>query len=251
MQKIIEFTSEFDGTNRKALLIVPPDAGKEPLPLIIVPHAAGFSAEKTADYWKPRLAKRRAMAIFPFGHGRKLDLFSLGWRGQIADLAYMPRLLPTIGYPVDDKRIYAAGISMGGMELLLLAGSHPNLLSGVITFNALVDLSAWYYDPSANDPILREEIGGGPDEMPEAYAERSPINYSTTIVRTPTMMYWDPNDEIVHLQREKQSGFLYRKVKEIDPHAPIWERTHDKGHFWVNPRLALDWLLNEEWRNQW
>lgn len=244
MRKIIYFVSEFDGSARQAVILGPDSMGDELLPLVIVPHAAAFSAEATAAYWRDIPAKRGVIAVFPFGHPRKLELFSFGWHGQIEDLASLPRILTNIGYPVDASRVYGVGISMGGMEVLLLAGKHPGLLAGVVAFNSVVDLDAWFYDTDMLKPQMMEEIGNTPEEMPEEYAERSPINYAATIARIPVLLYWDPIDKMVRFQSEKQSGLLYRKVKEADPDAPIEERIHHYGHFWVRPGLALDWLMS-------
>jgi dipeptidyl aminopeptidase/acylaminoacyl peptidase len=244
MRREITFVSEFDGTERRAILVAPDDAGREALPLVIVPHAAGWDEVMTADYWRDAPVRHGVIAIFPHGHSRKLDLRSLAWRGQISDMASFPRMIEDLGYPVDRSRIYAAGISMGGMESLVLAGKHPDLLAGVVSFNGVIDLAAWFYD-CAPDVCGRMEfeMGGTPEQVPEEYAARSPINYSATIAKVPVLMYWDPDDKIVQFQEEKQSGRLYRLVKEIDPNAPMEGRRHDKGHTFVNPGLALTWLM--------
>lgn len=258
MRKIISFTSEFDGTTRQAILTAPDDAGQKPLPLVIVPHAAGWTGEATAGYWRDVPIKYGVMAVFPFGHGKKLDLRSMGWRGQMMDLVMLPMILPNLGYPVDASRVYAAGISMGGQESLLLSGRHPGLLAGVISFNAVMDLSTWFYDNETAAESMMEEIGGTPEELPREYAERSPITYADTIALTPTLLYWDPNDDVVQFQEKKQSGLLYRMVKKISPDVPILTRRHNRGHTYISPRLALDWLLQWErgasgvtiWREQ-
>lgn len=244
MRRIITFTSEFDGSQQKAVLVAPDDAGQAPLPMVIVPHAAGWTGEMTADYWKDTPIRLGVIAVFPFGHSRALELRSLAWRGQIMDMANLPDVIAEEGYSVDRSRIYAAGISMGGMESLVLAGKYPDLLAGVVSFNGVIDLAAWFQecdsDIAGRMPI---EVGGSPDEMPEEYAERSPITYAATIARVPVLMYWDPNDKVVQFQEEEQSGRLYRLVKELYPDAPIWGHRHDRGHTYVNPGLALKWLL--------
>lgn len=244
MRKLISFTSDFDGTQQQAVMIAPDDVGKRPLPLVIVPHAAGWTGEMTADYWKNTPIRHGVMAVFPFGHSRALELRSLGWRGQIADLAALPDIMDRMGYPVDRTRVYVAGISMGGMESLVLAGKHPEMLAGVVSFNGVIDLAAWSYDCDKDVcGRMAFELGGTPEEVPEEYAARSPISYAATIAEVPVLMYWDPNDKIVQFQEEKQSGRLYRLVKEIDPNAPIEGRRHDRGHTYVRPGLSLRWLL--------
>ena len=244
MRREITFTSEFDGSEQRAVMIAPEDAGREPLPLVIVPHAAGWTGEATAGYWRDVPVRHGTIAVFPYGHSRVVPLRSMGWRGQISDLASLPHVVEDMGYPVDRSRIYAAGISMGGQEGLLLAAKHPGLLAAVASFNAVVDLRAWYYDcdPEVCGRMMIE-LGGTPEEVPDAYAERSPINYAATLAEMPSLIYWDPNDAIVQFQEEKQSGRLYRLIKEADPNAPIEAHRHNHGHSFVNPSLALRWLL--------
>ncbi|HEY3298477.1 MAG TPA: prolyl oligopeptidase family serine peptidase [Armatimonadota bacterium] len=247
MRKIIEFTSHFDGSKRFAVVRAPDDLGDKPLPLVIVPHAAGFSAEATAAYWRGIPERRGVIAVFPFGHGRKLDLYCLGWRGQIADLASLPQVLAGKGYSVDTRRIYSVGISMGGLESLLLAGKHPGLLAGVAAYNAVVDLNTWFYD--CDDTIrssMIEEMGGTPDQIPGDYLARSPINFAEVIAASPVILYYDPDDDMVQFQEDKQSGLLYRRMTATAPNARIEERHHSFGHFYIRPNRALDWLLDGE-----
>lgn len=246
MRKIIDFVSQYDGSPQKAVLIAPPNSGEATLPLVIVPHAAFFSAEKTADYWHDLPAKRGVIAVFPFGHGRKREILSLGWRAQISDLASMPYHLEKLGYAVDRSRIFSVGISMGGMESLLLAAFHPEMLAGVFTFNAVTDLGSWYSASGVHQPEVADEVGGTPDRLPGEYAERSPMSFPATIAQVPVMLYWDPNDAVVPEQTQKQSGLLIHRVKEADPDALIWGETHTHGHFWIRPTLALDWLLDRK-----
>ncbi|MHB0999516.1 MAG: alpha/beta hydrolase family protein [Armatimonadota bacterium] len=244
IKEIVSFTSKFDNSTRQAVLLASSDAGDTPLPLIIVPHAAGYSAADTAAYWRDLPARRGVIAVFPFGHGRKLETYSLGWRGQIDDLAQMPDVVSDYGLKVDTRRIFAAGISMGGQESLLLAGTHPDMVSGIVVFNAVADMAQLYSDSSVLCAVIADEVGGTPDESLDEYAARSPINYYATISRVPTLLYWDPNDDMVPGQDDRQCGALYDKIKTADPDAPIWVQKHKYGHFWINPGQAIKWLLD-------
>ena len=66
--------------------------------------------------------------------------YSWGYRGQIDDLARMPRIVEAHGVRVDRSRIYAIGGSMGGQETLLLAALHPHLLAGAAAFDPATDM---------------------------------------------------------------------------------------------------------------
>jgi pimeloyl-ACP methyl ester carboxylesterase len=245
MKQTIDFKSEFDGTVRQAIVVAPNDAGERPLPLVIVPHAAGYSAESTAAYWHHLPERRGVIAVFPIGHERRSPLFSMGWTGQIEDLAAMPRIISSLGFVVDMSRIYGIGISMGGQEVLLLAGRHPGVLAAIVAFNVAMDLRAWYASGDLARGILDAEIGGPPEDLPDEYAARSPMSYTATIARVPTLLVWDPNDRIVPHQDDQHSGLFYRRIRDEHPDAQIESQTHRRGHLWVNPGMALTWATGK------
>lgn len=243
IQQTINFKSAFDGTDRGAVILAPSDHAQRTQPLMIVSHAAGYSAEDTAAYWGDLPSRRGFIAVFPVGHGRKLDLYSFGWQGQISDLAQMPEIVDGIGYKVDPQRIFAAGVSMGAQESLLLAGMYPELISGVAAFSALTDLGLVHAHEGPLSQTIEDEAGGAPDALPEDYALRSPISFHATISRVPTLLCWDPNDEIVPAQSEDHSGKLYRAIKTDCAGCPISARKRKYGHFWMNPGQAMRWLM--------
>lgn len=245
MRRTISFTSEFDGTAREAIVVAPDDAAEHPLPLAIIAHAAGYGAEATAAYWHHLPERRGVIAVFPIGHERRSPLFSMGWTGQIEDLAAMPRIISSLGFSVDASRVYGIGISMGGQEVLLLAGRHPGVLAAVVAFNVAMDLRAWYRSGDLAKGILDAEIGGPPEEFPDDYATRSPMNYTATIARVPTLLVWDTNDRIVPHQEDRQTGLFLSRMRAEHPDAPIESQTHHRGHLWVNPGMALTWAMGK------
>jgi pimeloyl-ACP methyl ester carboxylesterase len=168
--------------------------------------------------------------VSPDGEGRRLGLYSWGYRGQIDDLARMPQIvadaLPWVH--VDERRIYAFGGSMGGQEVLLLAAQHPGLLAGVSAFDAPTDMARRYYDfarlPNglALQRLAREEIGGDPARVPGAYAERSPDAYVDGLAHSniPMEIWWSTRDRVIRDQAA-ESGALFDELKLINPAAPI------------------------------
>jgi len=132
---------------------------------------------------------------------------------------------------------------MGGHESLLMAGRYPDRIKAVVSFNAVVDLAAWFPHNELASQYLREEIGGSPQEVPTLYEERNAMAYAETIARVPCLIHWDKADSTVLFQEEEQSGALHRRIREIHPEAPVTGVRHDNGHGWVDPDLALNWLL--------
>jgi pimeloyl-ACP methyl ester carboxylesterase len=95
-------------------------------------------------------------------------------------------------YPVDTKRVIAAGHSAGGQLAFWLAGRHhiphnsplaapaPNLsLRGVVSLAGAVDLRltidlGGFFSFSNGGPAVRALLGGSPKDVPERYAAADP-----------------------------------------------------------------------------
>ena len=113
---------------------------------IISPHGRQATARANSALWANLPSVGPFAVVNPEGQGRTLEHESWGDRGQIADLASMPRFV-TAALPwlrLDRDRIYAFGESMGGQEVLLLAADYPRLLAGAAAFDAPTDLAKRY-----------------------------------------------------------------------------------------------------------
>ena len=105
-------------------------------------------------YWGALPAFGPFALVDPQGQGRRLTRYSWGWRGQIDDLARMPRIVERAvpGLRLDRSRIYAIGSSMGGQETLLLVARHPHLLAGAAALDSATE-------PRRPLPGLRADAG--------------------------------------------------------------------------------------------
>jgi pimeloyl-ACP methyl ester carboxylesterase len=223
----------WDGTSRLALLVLPRWYGPSlhpPIPLVISPHGRGVTPEENMHFWGGLAAFGPFAVVNPEGQGRRLTLYSWGWRGQIDDLARMPSILQAAlpWFHVDSSRIYAVGSSMGGQETLLLTALHPRLLAGASALDSATDMAARYRDfPRLPGGLLvqqlaRIEIGGTPATVPAAYAARSPIHYVQQLANSgvPLHIWWSLRDRIV-VDQQQESGRLYRAILAANPEAPV------------------------------
>jgi pimeloyl-ACP methyl ester carboxylesterase len=281
-RRTLVFNSPADEQTQRADVYSPASSDDEPLPLVLSPHAAGWTAEENyhggmaglkIGYhrgWYGLSEKYRVLIVIPHGHHRREPLLSLASPEQTADLIYLIDLLEDNGYRVDRRRVYACGISMGGQEALVAAGRHPGHLAAVVAFNPVVDLAAWQEDMARStvDEIrqkgsarfIASEVGGLPAEIPEAYAERSPVSYVDGLAQVPTMLYWTDKDLIVPRQVTHHSYRLYQMIKERSVTNPVAEYNHTFSHRltdfseeecwqlheWCDYELALRWLLIHE-----
>jgi pimeloyl-ACP methyl ester carboxylesterase len=223
----------WNGEARTAYLVVPKWYGPKLHPriaLVISPHGRGVGARYNLRFWGGLPAFGPFAVISPEGQGRRLTLYSWGWRGQVDDLARLPSIVQRAvpWFHVDRSRIYAVGGSMGGQETLLLTALHPRLLAGAAALDSATDMTARYYDfPRLRNgkllqQLARTEIGGTPAAAPKAYAARSPIDHVVQLARSgvPLHIWWSTRDKIV-VDQHHESGRLYRAILALNPEAPV------------------------------
>ncbi len=222
-----------DGLRRIAVVVLPRWYGPHrnpPLPLVISPHGSGVEPLENARRWGNLPALGRFVVVNPEGQGRRLELYSWGSAGEIADLARMPAIvhhaLPWLR--IAPHRTYAIGASMGGQETLLLAARHPRLLAGAVAFDAPTNMAARYAlfpqrrDGKQLQRLARLEFGGIPRVAGVAWADRSPIYYSKELAfsHVPLQLWWSRRDHVI-TDQATQSGLLYRAIERLNPRAPV------------------------------
>ena len=249
-----------------------------PLPLVISPHGRGISALADCSSWGDLPSVGRFLVVCLQGQGRRLTLYSWGFASQIDDLARAPELaeqaLPWVR--VRSNRIYAVGGSMGGQETLLLVARFPRLLAGAIAFDAVTDFARQYRDfprlrcdsackhayrgplGQGLQQLARREVGGTPASDAAGYNRRSPLHYARRLAFSgvPIELWWSTSDLVVPYQSADQSGALFRRILELNPHAPVeafvgaWIHSHEErattrlpfalAQFGLTPRKYLD-----------
>jgi pimeloyl-ACP methyl ester carboxylesterase len=273
------FTSSADGRVQTVDIYSPSVSTSALLPVCLAPHPITWTAEQdyhegyvgfTREYHRGyyALAERYGVIIvMPHGHHRREDACSLAGPEQIADMIQLISDLGAFGYRIDVHRVYVCGLSMGAQEALVAAGRFPDLFTAVCVFNPIVDLAIWQEDLANMDlPEVKEfdtarrianEVGGLPSEIPDAYAERSAINYLDGLAKVPTLIFWSDKDLIVPRQITHHGYFLYQKLKERNVNCPVSEYNHTLSHGvtefnqracfrlheWADYELALRWLL--------
>src|SRR3954469_14412145 len=138
-----------DGAARTAYLVLPAWYGPDrhpPIPLVISPHGRGVDGAYNLRFWGDLPARAAFALVSPDGQGRRLPLYSWGYRGQIDDLARMPDIVRQ-AFPwltIDRRRVFAIGDSMGGQEVLLLAARRQVPLAGVAALDPVTSMAARY-----------------------------------------------------------------------------------------------------------
>jgi pimeloyl-ACP methyl ester carboxylesterase len=241
-----------DGEESHVTVLLPDSYDGDPIPLVISPHGRGLHGAENARLWGDLPARLGFAVVNPDGAGAHLSgRFSWGAPGQIDDLARMPEILENAlpNVHVDRTRVYAVGGSMGGQETLLLVARYPHLLAGAVAVDPAVDFALQYenfHDFECSEvcrthwngfigdklqSFVRREVGGTPDEVPAAFAARSPMTYSEQIAdsKVPLALWWSRTDEVIR-HSELQSGLLAAQIRRdggtLQEVVGAWRHTH-------------------------
>ena len=223
----IEFENPFDKSQGSGLLEVPAKMNA-PTPLIVSPHGAGWSAETNRPIWRGIADQLGVMILHPTHQGQVVPAVSLGGSRQMANLDAAITYV-TEHYNVDPRRIYAAGLSQGATESLLLAGQNPERFAGALAVNPVVDFVTFYEDVPGLRDQLDADFGGPPGQAAEEYARRSPVAYASQLASLPVIIYWADNDQLIPNGDTRQSGRLSALIKAQSP-AAFTEVRHSQGH---------------------
>jgi polyhydroxybutyrate depolymerase len=135
-----------EGGIRSYVVRVPPGLkeGRGKVPLVIVLHGGGGNAEITERMtgFTTKAAKENFIVVYPEGSSRFKDKL-LTWnaghccgyalRNNIDDVGFIGALIDKLikDYPVDPKRVYATGISNGGMMSHRLGIELPHKIAAI------------------------------------------------------------------------------------------------------------------------
>jgi polyhydroxybutyrate depolymerase len=143
------FTLDWDGRARSYLLYAPPNAtGK--LPRVVALHGAsqdGAAFAEETQFAAAGAASGMAV-VFPDGSGTEPGRLSwnahfccgIGAAEQVDDVGFIGAVIERVAatLPIDRKRVYATGMSNGGMLSYQLAAAHPEWLAAIAPVSATI-----------------------------------------------------------------------------------------------------------------
>ncbi|MDB9314686.1 alpha/beta hydrolase [Spirulina sp. CS-785/01] len=208
-----------------------------------IPFACPDGVQLTLNCYRPLTEGKYPTLIMIYGGAwrqgtpRKNEAFSCYFAHQgYTILAISYRHTPTYRFPaqiedvqtalqyirnhgeelgVDLNRVVIMGRSAGG-HLAMLAGytESPIQVRAVINYYAPVNLTNGYYDLPFPDPldtraVLRDLLGGTPEEFPELYKQASPWHYLQADL-PPSLLVYTAQD---HLVLGKFGRHLYKRLR--------------------------------------
>ena len=158
-------TLEFGGVRRTYLVHLPPaaSAGK-PLPVVLAFHGGGVNAESMARFsgLSDKADRSGFIAVYPSGTGRLSRV--LTWnagnccgyaeRRHVDDVGFVRRLLDDLATvaTVDPRRVYATGISNGGMFTHRLACELSDRIAAIASVSGPIGIDRCR--PTRSVPVM-------------------------------------------------------------------------------------------------
>ncbi|HSN16770.1 MAG TPA: PHB depolymerase family esterase [Gammaproteobacteria bacterium] len=172
---------EYAGLDRSYLLHMPSPLPNDPLPLVVVLHGGGGSAESAAKMtgFDAEADKEGFIVVYPNGTGKARPFLNalgkpgfLTWNAgsccgyayekQIDDVGFIRALVVQVikDNAADPKRVYVTGISNGGMMAYRLACEASDLFAAIAPVSAVQEVASC----KPSQPVSVFHIHGAKDE---------------------------------------------------------------------------------------
>jgi len=178
------------GSTELKLDMARPAEGDGPFPVVVVIHGGAWRGGNKADVRPvfPQFVGRGYVAVSPEYRLCPTNAFP----AQVHDVKAAVRWMKSNAkkYRIDPERIGAIGFSAGGHLALMLgltgpndglegdvaAGAPDSRVKAVVNFFGPTDLAAKDI-PDISKPLVKDFLGGTPQEKPAAAAKASPLTY--------------------------------------------------------------------------
>ena len=170
-----------DGTEIEALLY---DSGERPSPAVVMVHG-GPPAQDVQRFGRTvQFLATRGYSVLQVnyrgstGRGREFkNAINGDWGGaEQGDVAEGTRWLAERDW-IDEDRIAVVGGSYGGYSTYCQMVQYPDLYAAGVAIVGITDLEALYEESMPHFKTTLERYLGTPEENPDLYRERSPINH--------------------------------------------------------------------------
>lgn len=238
-----------DGTRLSLRLYAQGIPAMRPVVVVIYGGAWRGGDPSQAENVSKALASRGyAVAAIDYRHAPRAQFPS-----QLDDVDLSIRLLrdSSIAWGLDTERMALLGRSSGGHLAELSAYSpNSNALKAVVAMYAPYDLVQGYNDLPTPDPIgvrsvLRDFIGGTPEDRPRAYRAASPSSFVMPGL-PPTLLIFGGRDHIVKPEFNRGAAAALRaaRVPVVSVEVPWAEHGFDMAPGGLGAQLAFGVIVD-------
>ena len=179
--------------------------GVERPPMLVLVHG-GPTDQATAE-WNPRAAfwASRGWAVLTVNY-RGSTGYGRDYREQLNEqwgIADVEDVASGIRHAIDEgwchgSKVAVTGGSAGGFTALLVCAKHPELVRAGVSLFGVADLAQLAATTHRFESKYLDALVGPLDEVPGRYAERSPVNFASSIT-VPMLILQGRDDKVVPL----------------------------------------------------
>ena len=243
IQRGVVFASP-DGVELQLNLYRPPTIGKHPALVIVYGGAwQRGTADNDEKFSRYMAGQGYSVIAIDYRHAPKYK-----FPAQLSDVQTALQYIQDHAdeLEVDCDRLAIMGRSAGG-HLAQLAAYQPKAMTfrAVVGYYAPTNLTEGYSEPPFPNPtntlaIMRDFLGGTPQEIPETYQQASPFNYVRPNL-PPSLLVYANNDHVVEA---KFGDRMYQKLNSVDNTAifldiPWAEHAFDAVFSGISNQVAL------------
>jgi predicted esterase len=106
-------------------------------------------------------------------------------------------------YYIDSDHIHIIGNSMGGAGALKYAMFNSAVIASVVDIHGITNFTQFYIETATYKSSLVAAYGGTPSQVPEIYANESPLGNEYRFVHTPVMIMHGSADDVVNVSQSR------------------------------------------------
>jgi dipeptidyl aminopeptidase/acylaminoacyl peptidase len=233
------------------VLLAEPD-GPRPHPALVLVHGGPeWAYPDDLDPWEQTVLAHGIAVVKPNYRGSTGS--TVAWRTalhdgnigfpEVSDVVAATDHMVGLGV-LDGTRVAVEGWSWGGYVALLAAGLHPDRWAAVVAGVPVGDLVMAHEDCSPPQQAYdRAIMGGDPADLPDRYAQRSPISYVDR-VRAPVLLLAGEHDSACPIRQVRRYAERLRSAGgTVDLHVhPAGHHANDLTDRLAQARLVLAFL---------
>lgn len=190
LSQTISFLSE--GLRLRVFLAKP--QGKGSFPVVLVNHGGGGMEGIYQEMCLDLAGKGYAGVAMTFrGYPGSEGNQEYG-KGEIADILNLVEYLKSSAEGMDPGRIGMFGYSRGALNALLSC-QQGDLFKAVVAWSAPVEIKRH----ALRNPFVQDIIGGSPEEIPQEYQRRSPLNFVDKVC-CPVLIIHGEEDTVIPVE---------------------------------------------------
>lgn len=214
--------------------------GKGPHPVAIIIHGGYWRAAYDLEHngHLCEALRKKGVATWSIEY-RRIGNPGGAWPGTLDDAKAAAKFVSELAkkYPLDLHRVIAMGHSAGG-QLALYLGAELSWLMGVISLAGVADLRR-ALELKLSREVVKDFLGGTPEEFPDRYKAASPIERLP--LKMPTVLIHGDRDTIVPLEI---AGRYFAAAKKAGGKVKL-EVLPATGHFELIDPAKTQWAAVE------